>query len=207
MRPLIVASLPILRREDLKKVQDVDADFVELRLDYLRERVEPTELAYLKGKVIVTLRDRNEGGVGNIDHDEKEAFLKKLFDLGVMYDVEESFLRKRKVPYEGQVVSAHYFSRLPDKEEVDQIFSRFKQAYTVKVAVSNLPGYRETLAYISEKPNATFMPMNVKPMERLAFALLGSKLLYTYVEAPTAQGQMNYKEAKRLLDFLFENGK
>ncbi|WP_252897113.1 hypothetical protein [Metallosphaera hakonensis] len=111
---------------------------------------------------------------------------------------------RREVEFREKVVSAHYFDRLPTREEIDALFRTYSQAFTVKIAVSDLPGYREVLAYVSTKQNATFMPMSQDPLERLALSLLGSKLLYTYIDSPTARGQLNYLEAKRILDCIFK---
>ncbi len=202
-RPLIVASLPVISPGDISRVKDIDADLVELRLDYSREFPRPQDLLPYHDRILVTLRDREEGGQGNFTDDFKETFLNELAKLGILYDVEASFLSRRRVQFREKVVSAHYFHRLPSREEVDRLFSTYREAFTVKIAVSNQPGYREILSYISTKPGSTFMPMSPDPLERLAISLLGSKLLYTYVDSPTATGQLHYLEAKRILNCLF----
>jgi 3-dehydroquinate dehydratase len=204
LRPLVVASLPVSGKDDLRLVSEIEADLVELRLDYMKTLdVTPMELANLKEKVIVTIRDPEEGGIHDVDCSAKAEFLRELASLGVLYDVEARFLHKFQVPYVGKIVSAHYFTRLPSREEVDNMFRRYREALSVKVAVSPIPGYRELLAYLSLKDNATIMPMVDNPLERVAFTLLGSKMVYGYVKEPTAKGQLHYSTLVRILDFLF----
>lgn len=203
MKPEIVVSLPVTRPDDLNKVNKIDG-LVELRLDYSTELPNPEELIPFKHKVLVTLRDKEEGGRIKYDVDFKAKYLERLNELGILYDVEASFLERRKIEYVGKIVSAHYFSSLPSTEEIDRLFRKYEEAYTIKVAVASLPGYRELLSYVSGKPNATFMPMSNDPIERLAFSLLGSKLLYTYLESPTAQGQLSYTQAKQILECIFK---
>ncbi|MCG3109746.1 3-dehydroquinate dehydratase [Metallosphaera sp. J1] len=202
-RPLIVASLPVTRPDDIKRVKEIDADLVELRLDYSHQFPSPLDLVPLKHRIMVTLRDREEGGVGDFTDDFKEDYLNRLAELNILYDVEASFLSRRRVQFKNKVVSAHYFRSLPARDEIDHLFLRYGEAFTVKIAVGNVPGYREILSYISTKPNSTFMPMSPDPLERLGISLLGSKLLYTYVDSPTATGQLHYLEAKRILNCLF----
>ncbi|MEM2262469.1 MAG: hypothetical protein QXK24_08460, partial [Ignisphaera sp.] len=51
--------------------------------------------------------------------------------------------------------------------------------------------------------NIAAFPMSVDPLERIAYALLGSRLVYGYIDVPTAKGQIHYKQLKRLIDSIF----
>ncbi|WP_252897112.1 hypothetical protein [Metallosphaera hakonensis] len=59
-KPIVVASLPVRSREDIKRVDEIESDLVELRLDYAKDLPEPEEILSYKNKVLVTLRDRGE---------------------------------------------------------------------------------------------------------------------------------------------------
>jgi len=49
LRPLVVASLPVSGKDDLRLVSEIEADLVELRLDYMKTLdVTPMELANLR---------------------------------------------------------------------------------------------------------------------------------------------------------------
>jgi len=202
----LVVALPVKNLEDIKLVPTIDSDFVELRLDYLKrpEDFDPSIIEDIKDRVIITVRDPNEGGVKKVDEDWKASLYKKLYDMGVLYDVEVRFLKKRKdVPFERKIVSAHFFDRVPSIKEVEEIFKDFQGAWVNKLAVIAKDGYKELLAHFTRKGFAV-MPMGSDPIERIAFAILGSELIYTSLDEglETAPGQMNYKKVKEILSCL-----
>jgi len=202
----LVIALPVRSLEDLKLVPTLDSDLVELRLDYLKkpEDFDPSLIEDIKDRVIVTVRDPSEGGVKEVDEDWKASLYKKLDDMGVLYDVEARFLRKRKdIPFEGKIVSAHFFDRVPSIKEVEEIFKDFEEAWIKKLAVTTREGYKELLAHFARKGFA-IMPIGSDPIERIAFAILGSELIYASLDKglETAPGQMSYKKVKEILSCL-----
>ncbi len=208
-RPLIVASLPIRTTADLDLINDIkETDFIELRLDYMENPalIDPEKFVKYRSKVIVTIREASEGGVRVVDASWKSMYLKKLYDLGIMYDVEASYLRRYEVPYEGMIVSVHYIDRLPSREEIIEIITRYAdKAYSVKIAVKAFKGYRTLLSSLLDMGynNLSLMPIATDPIERLAFGLLGSKLIYGYVSEPTAPGQFHYRDLIRIFNCIF----
>ena len=198
-RPLVVASLPVRTTKDLDTVNDIKgADFVELRLDYMESPtlLDPEILIKYRSKIIVTIREVSEGGIRAVDASLKATYLRKLYDMGLMYDVEASYLQKYDIPYEEKIVSVHYIDRIPSKEETIKIISKYvDKAYSVKIAVKAYRGYKELLSYLLDTgyENISVMPIGVDPIERLAYSLLGSNLVYGYVYEPTAPGQLHYK--------------
>jgi 3-dehydroquinate dehydratase-1 len=204
MRTYIVASLPIYNKKDLEKIKYIDADFVELRLDYIDKLdIDLDFLNHYKSKLIFTIRDKNEGGYKDISDNEKSSFLKELHSRGFLYDVEASFLQRESIPYKGKIVSAHYFNSIPSFEELEDIIKKYHEAYIIKFAMVGKENYREILIKLLKHDNIAVMPMNVDPLERIAFSILGSKLIYGYVDTPTAPGQMHYKDIKRIFQTLF----
>lgn len=205
MRPLIVASLPVYDTNDLEKVKDIKSDLVELRLDYSTVLPEISLLLRYKDKIIVTIRDIREGGVNRIDDQKKIEYLRMLYQNDILFDVEASFLEKYDIPYRNKIVSMHYFDKIPEINYVHHIIDRYQnEAYTVKVAVIAKDGYKKFLADILfSHRNVTILPMGSDPLERIAFGILGSKLIYTYVDKPTAPGQMKYTKAIEILNALF----
>lgn len=203
---LVVASLPVRSEEDLNKVPLLsDADLVELRLDYLNNVAFPPleKLRSLKERVIITIRDVNEGGVNYIDPVLKREYLLRLYEEGFFYDVEARFARKYNVPTNGKIVSLHYFDRVPLYEEVYEVIKDFiESSWIVKVAVIGNKGYKTLLSRLLELEKIAVMPMGVNPLERIAFSILGSKLVYGHVGEETARGQMHYKSLKQILSYL-----
>ncbi|ACP35927.1 3-dehydroquinate dehydratase, putative (AroD) [Sulfolobus islandicus Y.G.57.14] len=210
MRPLIVASLPIKKIEDLKLIGNfLDADLIELRLDYLKDREVSVISDYFefldkyKNKLIITLRDKAEGGINELADELKISLLKELYDKQFLYDVEVSFLQKHNVPYDNAIVSIHYFNYLPTSEKVKEIVSKFyEKAFSVKIAVLGLKGYKEVILPLLEYENVTVIPMSNNPLERIAVGLLGSKLVYSYAIEPLAQGQLYYKKVIQIFDYI-----
>ncbi|QGA67728.1 type I 3-dehydroquinate dehydratase [Sulfolobus sp. E11-6] len=210
MRPLIVASLPIKKIEDLKLIPNfLDADLIELRLDYLKDREVSVISDYYefldkyKNKLIITLRDKTEGGINQLEDELKIKLLKELYDKKFLYDVEVSFLEKHSVPYDNAIVSIHYFNYLPALGKVKEIVSKFSEkAFSVKIAVPGLKGYKEVILPLLEYENITVIPMSNNPLDRIAVGLLGSKLIYSYAIEPLAQGQLYYKKVIQIFNYI-----
>ncbi|QGA54893.1 type I 3-dehydroquinate dehydratase [Sulfolobus sp. E5-1-F] len=210
MRPLIVASLPIKKIEDLKLIPNfLDADLIELRLDYLKDREVSVISDYYefldkyKNKLIITLRDKTEGGINQLEDELKIKLLKELYDKKFLYDVEVSFLEKHSVPYDNVIVSIHYFNYLPALGKVKEIVSKFSEkAFSVKIAVPGLKGYKEVILPLLEYENITVIPMSNNPLDRIAVGLLGSKLIYSYAIEPLAQGQLYYKKVIQIFNYI-----
>ncbi|MEM1626803.1 MAG: type I 3-dehydroquinate dehydratase [Sulfolobaceae archaeon] len=208
-RPLVVASLPIKSINDLEKLDEItDADFIELRLDYLKslKEVDLNTLEKYKSKLIITIRDINEGGINKIEDVEKLSFLKYANQKGFLYDVELEFVKKYDIPYKSKIISVHYFRDLPNfnllKNEIEKYS---KDVLFFKIAVIAKPGYKSLLANLLEiSDNVVVIPMSENPLERIAFGILGSRLLYGFVTEPTAKGQLMYREIVKIINELFK---
>lgn len=205
----VVASLPVRSiaelNERMKRLRDTD--LIELRLDYMHELPPVDEFIKkvedFRDKIIVTVRDVNEGGVNKISESSKADFLKELYKEGIIYDVEVRFLKRNIVPYENVIVSIHYFDCLPTFEEVRNNLSSYANRALVKLAVIGTGKYKQLLARVLEEfPNSAVMPMGVNPLERIAFSILGSKLIYAHAGEDTAKGQMYYKDVKNILSYF-----
>ena len=201
---LVVASLPIRKEEDIQKIPNFyDADLIEIRLDYLGKLIPIEKLEKFKEKIIVTIRDPCEGGINPIEPKEKTEYLTKLNEKGFLYDVEARFAKMHNVPTRNKIVSVHYFDKVPSFEEVYEMIKDFiETSWLVKVAVIGKPGYKSLLSKILELEKVSVMPMGVNPLERIAFSILGSKLIYGHTGEETAKGQMHYKTVKQILSYL-----
>ena len=180
VKPLIVLSVPFKGAEtSLSSLNAPEADLVELRLDYadtlnldLLGRLED-----FKRKLLLTVRDVQEGGVRPIPPEAKRSFLVRAIDKGFTCDVEAHFARNYGVPHEGQIVSFHSLQRTPTLDELKR----------------ELYDFRETLLKIVVPAKG----------ERIAFSLLGSKLIYAFSKEKTAEGQLELKRARKLVEALF----
>jgi len=205
LNTLVVASIPIRRVEDLKKINNaLDADLIELRVDYMENPLDIDYSVLPRDKVIVTLRDINEGGVRFHEPQIKVSLYRALWDMGIRYDVEMSFLNRYDIPYENSIVSIHIMDNPPKIDVLcQQIMKYIDKAFVVKIATKPFQGYKSYLARLLELGDkVAVMPMDVDPIERIGFSLLGSKLIYGYVDEPTASGQMHYKKIREILNTL-----
>ncbi len=205
LNTLIVASIPIRRSEDVRKIfSALDADLVELRVDYSEDPLSIDYRLLPRDKAIVTLRDFSEGGARPHDPKIKVSLYRMLWDVGIRYDVEMKFLEKYSIPYENCIVSIHIFKDPPSLDELRNLVSRYREnAFVVKIAAKPFPGYRSYLMRMLELgDNIAVMPMDVSPAERIGFSLLGSRLIYGYLDEPTALGQMNYRMVREILSTI-----
>lgn len=205
-KAMIVASIPIEKTKDIENIPTVKGiDLIELRVDYCDN---PLSIDYTLVKnlpVVVTLRDVDEGGAKAHDDRVKLNLLAKLSELGIMYDVEMKFVNKYGIDYENKVVSIHVLdpNRI-DKEFIKNEVKKFMgKAFIVKIAVKPFPSYKQFLVELLELgENIAVMPIGVDPTERIAFTLLGSKLLYCYIDKPTAPSQPRCSDVLEVLNAI-----
>lgn len=205
-RPLVVASIPIKSPRDIEIALGIeDADYVELRLDYYRDP-ESIDYTVLSGRrVIATLREIDEGGINRFSPEFKKNLIKLWRNLGILYDVEASFIERYGVEYNGSIVSIHILEKPVDLNKVLRRVERYiDRALVVKIAVAPFKGYKSFLSRLLELgDNIAVMPMGADPVERIAFALLGSRLVYGYVTEPTAKGQIHYRKIVEILNKIY----
>lgn len=209
-RPLIIAALPVKRVEDIEKMREVRdiVDLVELRVDYLEDPLALDYESLEKEKVLITLRDADEGGFIKHPDEVKLRLLKYLDERGMLYDVEMRFVEKyhSEVNYEDKIVSYHVFnsSQLMDIDTLRAKARKYLDKVLIfKVATVPFPGYRSYLMSILELgDNVAVMPMSPSARERIAFALLGSKILFCCIDTPTAQGQIRCNHVREILNTI-----
>lgn len=208
-KPKVVASLPVRKPEDLSNIEEIESDLIELRLDYSSNPFfiidELDKFSSLSSKLIFTIRDVNEGGINQVSPDVKKKIYDKIYDNGFIYDVEAKFAKRYEINVDCRtILSLHYFSNVPSLEEVVELFEPFKGKDPLfKVAIIGKGKYKEVLSSLLSLKKVAVMPMGVDPLERIAFGILGSRLIYASVIESTAPGQMNYREVKRTLDCIF----
>lgn len=209
-RPIVIAALPVRHVKDLDKMSEVRdiVDLVELRVDYMEDPLALNYDSLDRERVLVTLRDANEGGFRRHPDDVKLRLLKSLDERGILYDVEMRFVEKygSRVSYEDKIVSYHVFdpSQLMDLDSLRAKAKEYLDRVLIfKVATVPFPGYRTYLTSLLELgDNVAVMPMSPSARERIAFALLGSKILFCCIDTPTAQGQIRCIHAKEILDTI-----
>lgn len=209
-KPLLIAALPVRSAKDVERMREVVdiVDLVELRVDYMDDPLALDYEGLRSDKVLITLRDVAEGGAKKHADEVKLKLLNRLDDLGMLYDVEMLFIEKHgnEVNYEGKIVSHHIIdsSHPIDAEGLRGRARKYlDKALIVKVVTVPFPGYKTFLTSLLELgDNVAVMPMSTNPQERIAFTLLGSKILFCCIETPTALGQIRCSDVKAVLDTI-----
>lgn len=209
-RPMLVCAVPIRSIGELNPPSGCEA--IELRLDYMGSEVEAklNELGNLiKGllnrvKVIVTVRDPEEGGVNQVDPSLKLKIINLAYESGALVDVEVEFVKKYAkyiTSWSRVILSRHIFNKRPGIRELinsDYALANSMNAFTYKVATINyddLPELVELLVKEREVPVA-IVPMH--PVQRAAAIMLGTALMYCSMGDGTAPGQLSIQECVRI---------
>ena len=207
MKPLIVGSLPITDVSDLRQVPSGECDLTELRLDYLHElNTNILEgLVAVKDRIILTVRDENEGGVRHIDRKIKTGFLQSAVEMGFLIDVETEFLCENYVDYTGMIVSRHFLEEEPDYETLENIAGIYThRARFVKIVTpASMVSSRNLIKLLGKYDNVAVMELGSDPMTRILYSVLGSRLIYCYITEPTAKGQLKCSEVKEFFELIW----
>lgn len=184
----------------------IDADLVELRLDYLDdlEKFPLEDFLPRRNRLILTVRDPEEGGVSEVEPARKVKSLTAAIEKGFMVDVEGTFVEKEKIDCRGMIVSRHFFRNEPDSREIEEFVERYSStASIVKIALKSSPSSRIKLLELLRKyQNLAVMELDGESSTRLLFSLLGSKLLYCHLGEKTSPGQIGCPEAMQTLELF-----
>jgi 3-dehydroquinate dehydratase/shikimate dehydrogenase len=186
------------------------AKLIELRLDYLRSKINLGRLTKGRpGPVIVTCRRQRDGGLYKGTDDERLVILREAIASGVDYvDLEEDIAGK--VPRFGptkRIVSYHDFRNTPD--DLDAVYDRLAalDADIVKIAtMANHPHDNVRMLELvrrAEIPTAGFCMGDIGTPSRFLAGRFGSPLTYAtfHHERALAPGQISYDEMVNLYHY------
>ena len=184
------------------------SDLIELRLDYL-----PSidygifnKIKNFRDIVILTVRAQEEGGVYDISRDERKDFLMEAIASGFRVDAEISLMSDFEdlYPFIGSV---HFVNRVPDEMSVQRKIDsiRGKCSYVKIACKPNKRSKAIMLGLLSNNDNIAVMELGGEPINRVAFSLFGSRLIYCHIGEPTANGQMDCLRTRNIMDCLWED--
>lgn len=187
--------------------QPLPCDLVELRLDYMKSIGTDilNDLLQFKEKIILTVRDTDEGGVNHFPDNSRIKFMRSAFEMGFMTDLEARFL-KRYPEMKAHIASFHLLKGSLDKNYVAEMMSNLKGRYRF-FKIATVPG-RENMQilvdFIQSNSNVAAMEIGGNPLDRIAFSILGSRLLYCSLGEATAEGQMKCAVASDILHSIWK---
>lgn len=181
-------------------------DLFEIRLDSLSPISNQLEkkIARLRAPIIITARDRREGGIGKLSRPERLDLLARFLPLAKYVDVElavaEAFkillddARKRRV---GRILSYHNFTSTPPSYS---LFPKARVAKALGADIFKVATRTDTPAAIARlvdlmmnrSLNLPVSAMGIGKLgaiSRLLLARCGSVLNYAAVTNPNVEGQ------------------
>jgi len=213
-------ALVITDQETNAQIKSLGVGLLELRAD-LFKKLEP---AYVKAQVqrrkqlkiplLLTLRNQKEEGAVKICSDElKWHIIITCLPFVDMVDIElRSPLLKQVVILAHKlkvkvVISSHYFQSMP--ADLDAVL---KQAVSAKADIVKIAAKAQTFDDVLTMLSFTrrwsrqhaLITMSLGPLgtiSRLVFPMAGSLYTYTFLNKPTAAGQVDVKTLKAHLKF------
>jgi len=191
-------------------------DMAEVRLDYLMKAQAPLEkvLARIEKRkcpVLITLRSPREGGQADLFESERRSILFAFLGMADAVDIEwadriamKPILKEAKKIKLPVILSTHDFEQCPKPAALKKRLVSMKAAKTsgiIKMAVrcDTVDELARLLAFQLEnkKENLALMGMGKCAREsRQLLPLLGSRLVYGWLDAPTAPGQPKVSELR-----------
>lgn len=203
---MIVASIPVKDNSYTSILQKIQTDLVELRLDYLHslDEFELDNLDKYRKKLILTVREQNEGGINYHDPLKKKLFLSKAMAGGFLVDLEDSFVRKYGIDTSKAIVSSHFLEAEPESSQLSELVSTYSNhSYVTKVALRFSPTSRMKLVrLLGEFNNLAVMELDGESSSRILYSMLGSRLLYCHLGEKTSPGQISCDEAIEIINRL-----
>jgi 3-dehydroquinate dehydratase-1 len=210
------AGLRLLTKKSLP------VELCEVRLDILCAKgvTLNTLLPLLKKRkhpVILTPRSPKEGGVYKWKAREREIVSTLLLpyvdwidlelrELDSLKEIYDTALRLKARP----VLSAHFFNSTPPEKELRKIVKQFQRrkagCYKIAARLQKPADLFNLAAILRDNPRNEWALMGMgteATRSRVVLSLLGSRLVYGYLDKPTAPGQQSIRQISRLLTELF----
>lgn len=202
------------------------ADLVELRMDSLQDREGWEKLLRKDLPIIFTNRSKREGGSFRGSEEKRTDIILDAIEQGVScVDIELSTpekLRNRVVSRAKKsgvsvLMSCHDFSKTPSVGKMAGFARKMAGAgcdlaKVVTFSKSSMDSLRvlDFLVQVQDEvavPVIAFAMGDAGKITRIAAPLLGSPIAYASVGKPTAPGQLEVAETKRLLRKLMPGGR
>lgn len=219
IKPRII--LVVTDVETNARIKRAGADMLELRIDlfrrmdiaYLRSQIAKRRL--LKMPLLLTVRNqKEEGSLRNWDHQKKKDVMLALLDAVDMVDIELSSPVLKEVLAEAKrlkkkvIVSKHDFEHTPSHLE-----SIFKKALSTRADIIKLAmkanSFDDVFRMIEftrkhrQHPLITMSIGALGTVSRLVLPAAGSLYAYTFLNKPTAPGQIDAKTLRAHLKFYY----
>src|SRR5450756_763046 len=194
------------------------ANVYEWRVDCVQGGYIEKALPLLKRQIIVTVRDKNEGGQRpDLLNDDRAALYLRHIPLATFIDIEVStasnnihVIKAAKAQGVGVILSYHHFGGVPlfDAVEFERILELHQEfsGDILKVAVAcesmrDLERLMTCVSYARECTKVRIAPMAMGKygaVSRILFGMSGSPLVYGYLSKPQVPGQLHVTKIREM---------
>ena len=217
MKPQIVLAVTDLEKNS--SIRAAKPDIVELRVDLFKKSSVEYAIAQFKERrklklpLLLTVRNqKKEGAKKEFSDDKKWGLLQALMPLCSWVDIELSspllaqttaLARKLKKKV---VISAHDFKGMPAHPEILMKRALSARADMFKLAAlakgpQDLVQMTEFTKMHAKQPIVTMCMGPLGGLSRLLLSSAGSRWVFTFLDKPTAPGQIDVKTLKNALRF------
>ncbi|MDD5773185.1 MAG: type I 3-dehydroquinate dehydratase [bacterium] len=175
--------------------------FKDVSIDYITSVVKKLN-ASLTNPIIVTIRDKKEGGEKAITDDARFEILKNIVQYIDCVDIEINSKLFKNIPsffhFKKKIVIASYhnFKNTPSNAALEKILAKGKKSGADIIKIAVMVNSRDDLAQLinftikNRKKNIITIAMgDIGRISRILNPILGSLLTYGYVITPSAPGQ------------------
>ena len=207
----------------INAIKSKGADVLELRVDQLNDfSIEAVfkKVSSLQGKglpIIVTIRNKKEGGKRSISDEKRLELFKAVIPLVDAIDIElnsqaiiHEVVKEAKSKKKMVIVSHHDFKGTPSIANLKKIINEAKKRGADLVKIATLANKQEDVVRLTEltlecKDNhlVTIALGSKGSISRLVFPLFGSLLTYAYITKPSALGQLSFNNLREKLRFFY----
>ncbi|MBX7158405.1 MAG: type I 3-dehydroquinate dehydratase [Verrucomicrobiae bacterium] len=190
-------------------------ELVEIRLDYFSLTLSQIDqlkkqLRTRKHPVLLTLRSPREGGQKKLTPKQRETLLFDFLPFIDALDLEyleihhfSKLLKKLKREKVALILSSHFFQKTPTFSQLKNQFHKMQKEsaaiYKVAARCDTTPQLftlLQTQLQFANKSVACMGMGKLAHLSRQLLPLLGAKLVYGYLDSPTAPGQPAVKTFK-----------
>ena len=214
-------ALVITDQETNAQIKSLGVGLLELRAD-LFKRLDPAYIAAqirkrraLRIPLLLTLRNQKKEGALKIFSDEKKLqIITEVLPLADMIDIERTSPLLKQVVTLGRklgkkiIVSSHYLDGMPRDLDVVLEKSLSARADMVKIAAmaSSFDDVMTMLSFTHRHRKQALITMSLGPLgaiSRLILPAAGSRYTYTFLNKPTAPGQVDVATLKSHLKVYY----
>ncbi|MFA4639397.1 3-dehydroquinate dehydratase [Pyrococcus kukulkanii] len=199
-------------KEAVRKMTSSDADLYELRVDALEDYSDIDLLRPFSSKLIITIRSRDEGGIRELNDEERLFLFEKFLEIKPAYvDIElrsrilEDVIELAKSSSR-VIISYHDFSRTPPFEELLPILHSAEdhEPDVVKIVTyARTPWDNLRVIKLYEHANNLIaFCMGQEGKISRVFSAMFSPFTYASIDESVAPGQMSISELREILRIL-----